>query len=105
MHETRHETLRVPLIVAATVCLALTPSRGQQTAVHKPSVAELVKMLHSEDWTKRSMAYEQLRSNPTALRNPKVQAELINLLDRKSKESNARVHAAQMLLAVLEPRT
>jgi hypothetical protein len=94
MHVLTHKIVRTILIVAALAC-SLTLGWGQQTAVHKSSVAELITMLNSEDWTKRNVAYEELRSDPAALRSPKVQAELVDLLDRESKERDAKVREAQ----------
>jgi hypothetical protein len=46
----------------------------------------LLAELGSNDSEARSGAFDQLRLDPAALRDPKVKAALVNLLDRQNKE-------------------
>jgi hypothetical protein len=65
-------------ILASAICLA------QQEPAAKRSVDQLLRQLHSAQWTDRAEAYETLSSNPKALSNPRVQNELLNLLGRET---------------------
>lgn len=48
--------------------------------------AELLIQLRSTDSEVRSGAFDQLRSDPAALRDPNVKAALVSLLDRENRE-------------------
>jgi hypothetical protein len=71
-------------IIAATG--AVTAVSGQQTSASSPSWANLLAQLRSNDSEVWSGAFDQLRLDPAALRDPKVKAALVNLLDRQNKE-------------------
>ena len=71
-------------IIAATG--AVTALSGQETSDSGPSWANLLAQLRSNDSEVRSGAFDQLRSDPAALRDPKVKAALVSLLGRENKE-------------------
>ncbi len=73
------------LVITLAVC-ALIAAWGQQTPGHKTSRAELLTEIRSEHAEVRSKAFEQLRSDPAALGDPRVKAALVNLLDRENHE-------------------
>ncbi len=56
---------------------------------------ELLIELHSSNDQKRIGAFETLRSEPANLKNPKIRAELIGLLDRENQHLNAELAEAQ----------
>lgn len=59
---------------------------AQQTSTSTSGRAELLIQLRSTDFEVRSSAFDQLRSDSAALRDPKVEAALVSLLDRENKE-------------------
>jgi hypothetical protein len=65
-------------ILASAICLA------QQEPAAKRSVDQLLRQLHSAQWTDRAEAYEKLSSDSRALHEHRVQKELLNLLGRES---------------------
>jgi hypothetical protein len=70
------------------VALALTAtmfSFTQQTSAHKTGLATLLMQVRSNDAGIRAQAYEQLKSDPAALRDPKVKEALLDLLDREDQ--------------------
>jgi HEAT repeat protein len=88
--------MRRLLLIAVLVCLVIS-AVGQVSPSAKPSVSDLLTSLHSKDWTERSNALDILRSDRSALRSRKVQAELIDLLDRENQEADKRIREAQTL--------
>ena len=64
--------------------IAVTAVWGQQASSQKASPAELLKQLSSDEPVVRNDALEQLRSNPDALRDPKIKTALVNLLDQEN---------------------
>jgi len=71
-------------IFPAAGMLAALASAGQQPPPNKPDIPKLLLQLHADEWTEREAAYERLKSDPEALRNPKVQEALLELLDREN---------------------
>src|SRR5450631_3043607 len=59
---------------------------GQQTSAASAGWAGLLGQLHSHDSEVRSNAFDQLRSDPVALRDSEVKVALVSLLDRENKE-------------------
>src|SRR5277367_737003 len=86
--------MRTKLVMAFAICATFVPCWSQQAAT-KPSVSDLLAKLHSKDWMERCDAYENLRSNSDALRSPKVQTALLDLLDRENREGDQKVREAQ----------
>ncbi len=78
------EVVLAVFATAAAIC-------GQQTPAHKPSRAELIAQLRSDDIQVRSEAFETVRTDTVALRDPKVRAALIDLLDRENHETSDSV--------------
>jgi hypothetical protein len=72
-------------VVAA--CLVVVGSSAQQASPSSANWAGLLTQLRSSDSEVRSEALDQLRSDPAALRDPKVRAALINQLDRENQET------------------
>jgi hypothetical protein len=68
----------------------LTAVWGQQVSSQQASPAELVKQLSSDEPVVRNDALEQLRSNPDALRDPKVKLALVSLMERENRVTWAR---------------
>jgi hypothetical protein len=78
--------MRAILVFVLAVSATVTIAWGQQDPAHKTSRAELLAEIRSVDVIVRSKAFEQLRSDPAALGDPKVKAALVNLLDRENHE-------------------
>ena len=74
------------LVSLIAVCATVSAVSGQQTPAHKPSTAELIAQLRSDNEQARSGAFESVRTNPAALRDPQIKAALVNLLDRENHE-------------------
>jgi len=83
----RPKSARTMLVFLIAVCATLSAVSGQQTSTSSASRAQLLAQLRSEDSSVRSDAFEQLRSDPAVLRDPKVKAALVNLLDRENQET------------------
>jgi HEAT repeat protein len=77
------------LVSLIAVCASVSAVSAQQAPAHKPSGAELIAQLRSEDAGVRSQAVESVSTDPVALRDPKVRAALIDLLDRENRENPA----------------
>src|SRR5579864_5243802 len=77
------------------VTLATMASWCQQAPVFKTSVSDLPAKLHSKDWTERSDAVDQIRSDPAALRSRRVQGALIDLLEQENQERDQGLREAQ----------
>jgi len=71
-------------LVITLVVGSLTVTWGQQTPGPKATRAELLTKLRSDDVEERFEAYEQLHSDPDALRSAVVKAAFVNLLDREN---------------------
>jgi HEAT repeat protein len=82
----------VALVV--TTCTAIV-SWCQQVPTAKPGVSDLVAKLHSKDWTERSEAVDQIRSDLAALHSRKVRGALIDLLDREKRQADESFREAQ----------
>jgi hypothetical protein len=76
-----------------TICTAIA-LWCQQSPAGRSSISDLLSKLHSKDWTERSDALDQIRSDPAALQSRKVQAALIDLLDRENRETSESLHVA-----------
>lgn len=66
-------------IFVAAACL------GQQKPASNPNSGELFTQLHSDQWTVRAKAYQQLSSAAKAVNNVQVQQALLDLLDRENR--------------------
>lgn len=71
-------------ISAITIALTITAPVNAQQAAASTLDAAIVK-LHSNNNGDRDKAYAQLKSDPAALRNPKLKAALLELLDRETR--------------------
>jgi hypothetical protein len=80
------KSARTMLVSLIAVCATAGAVSGQQTSASSASQAQLLAQLHSSDAEVRSEAFDQLRSDPVVLRDPKVKIALVNLLDRENKE-------------------
>jgi len=76
--------MRIMLAVLVIACS--TNVLSQQALDPQSSRAELLSDLRSGDAQVRMDAFDKLRNDPSALRDPAVKASLINLLDRENKE-------------------
>lgn len=83
------------VLLIGIVWLAIGAGCWGQQAADNRHVAVLLMELHSQDWTQRSTAFEALRSDSLALRNPEVRAALLDLLDRENQELDAELLQAQ----------
>lgn len=86
--------VKIAVVFIAAACGTVTASWGQQAA-QKPSVATLLSELHSKVESKRAKAFEQLRSDPTNLKNSEVRGALLDLLDRENHELDSQLMEAQ----------
>jgi hypothetical protein len=76
--------MRSFLVAFLVACLTATAVWGQQASSQKASLAELLGQLSSNEPVVRNDALERLRSNPDALRDPKIKTALVNLLDKEN---------------------
>jgi len=86
----RKRRLNLTLIIVVSIMAAtgaVTAVSGQLTSASSPSWVNLLVQLRSNDSEVRSGAFDQLRLDPTALRDPEVKAALVNLLDRENEET------------------
>jgi hypothetical protein len=73
-------------LFAALICVVIPNGwAAQQQGNEKSSVADLLTKLHSKHWSDRTDALGQITSDQAALRSRKVQAALIDLLDRENQ--------------------
>lgn len=79
------------LLLVALIYMPLIPSRGQQAPAHRLSTAELVAQLRSDDVQVRSGAFDSVRTNTIALRDPRVRTALVDLLDRENHDTSDSV--------------
>lgn len=77
--------MRAPLLGTIAALATIISCWGQQTPTSTPNVTDMLTMLHSGKWLERQHAFEQLRSDRTAIRSPKVQAALLSLLDLENQ--------------------
>lgn len=74
------------LTLATAVMIPIV--QGQQPEAATPNLPILLTKIQSSEGDERAKAYHQLRSSPEALRNPRVRAALIDLLDRENQASD-----------------
>ena len=79
------------LVSLMAVCATVSAVSGQQTSTSSASRAQLLAQLHSSDAEVRGDAFDQLRTDTVALRDPKVRGALIDLLDRENHETSDSV--------------
>lgn len=79
--------MRASFIFILTTLMTLTAAWVQETPAHKPGRAGLIARLRSDNVQTRSEAFESVRSDPTALRDPEVRVALVDLLDRENHET------------------
>jgi HEAT repeat protein len=79
----RGEWWSLAIIILAVYSAAVDAS-AQQISASSSNAAELLRQLSSEEPVVRNGALEQLRSNPDALRDPKIKTALIKLLDQEN---------------------
>lgn len=72
-------------LAVITLALMATNLAAQQNSMRKPDVESLILQLGSNDGGERDQAYEQLKHDPEALRDSKVKAALLDLLDRETQ--------------------
>jgi hypothetical protein len=73
------------LLEAALIFTVIGASFAQQNLPSKVNTDALLVRLRSNDGEERAQAYEQLKSDSTALRRANVKAALLDLLDRESQ--------------------
>jgi hypothetical protein len=78
--------MRRTLLAAVVNLLLILPSLAQQGPPQHIEIGVLLTQLRSKDAGVRSNAYYQLESDPTSLRNAKVKAALLDLLDREARD-------------------
>jgi hypothetical protein len=69
------------IVVIFAITLGSASLAARQSSATEPKVDDLVGVLHSAQWTERAAAFEQLRHNPSALRDQRVQVALWALGD------------------------
>ncbi|MGA3107231.1 MAG: HEAT repeat domain-containing protein [Terriglobales bacterium] len=89
----KYQFLRNAFLSAVLIYKATIPIFGQQTPLNM--VQATVRKLRSNDGAVRAEAFEQLRSDPANLKNQKVRAALVNLLDRENRTLDAQLVEAQ----------
>jgi hypothetical protein len=77
--------MRMILALTFVACTAVSAVWGQQIAPQS-SVADLLAKLHSKDWTERSDAVDEIRTDASALSSRQVQTALLDLLDQENRE-------------------
>ena len=70
--------------VIFAVYAATVAAHAQEAPASGPSTAELVEQLNSDEPVLRNNALERLRSDPDALRDSKIKAALVTLLDKEN---------------------
>ena len=83
--------MRTLFVFALATLMTLTAAWAQQAPAHKLSTTELIAQLRSDDAQVRSGAFESVRTDTVALRDPKVRAALIDLMDRENHETSDSV--------------
>jgi HEAT repeat protein len=83
--------MRTLFVFALATLMTLTAAWAQQAPAHKLSTTELIAQLRSDDAQVRSGAFESVRTDTVALRDPKVRAALIELLDKENHEATDSV--------------
>jgi hypothetical protein len=86
--------VRVPVIFIAISCATIIVSWGQQPT-QAPSVAVLLRELHSNDLKVKVVALGQLRAHRANLQRSNVRTALIDLLDQENHDLDSRLLAAQ----------
>jgi hypothetical protein len=76
--------MRRILLAIVLSFIATTPSLAQQNSLQQTEIDALLVQLRSNDAGERDHAYERLKTDPSALRSPKVKAALLDLLDRET---------------------
>ncbi|HXM12184.1 MAG TPA: HEAT repeat domain-containing protein [Terriglobales bacterium] len=84
--------MRIILLSVIAASATVTAASAQQTSAFSASREKLLVELRSDDSQVRSRAFGQLRSDPSALRDPDVKAALVHLLDRENQEP---IHAEE----------
>lgn len=57
-----------------------------QASAGKPGISDVLAKLQSKQWTERTSAIEQMYDNPDVLHSAKLQAALMDLLDKENME-------------------
>jgi hypothetical protein len=77
--------MRSLVTLTLVACAMLTAGWSQQAPANKRSRAELLTHLRSDHAQVRSEALERLRTDPVVLRDSRVKAALVSLLDRENQ--------------------
>lgn len=85
-HNWRPRPARTALVSLIAVCATVSAASAQQTSASSAGQAELLAQLRSDNEQVRSGAFESIRTNPAALRDPKISAAVVDLLDRENHE-------------------
>jgi hypothetical protein len=80
----QRNNLTAILLMIIAECVVATSVAGQQISVSNANPSELLVQLGSSQPEVRSSAYEQLRSDPSALQKATVKTALLQLLDREN---------------------
>jgi hypothetical protein len=81
----RRTFMRV-LLMLTILSISIPIVYGQEPSAKKPSRTELITQVQSSNVEERMNAFEQLRSDPVALRDPQVKSALVSLLDHENHE-------------------
>lgn len=79
------QSVRDAFLLAVLICIVITTGLAQQQGKHEPSVPDLLTKLHSRQWSDRSDALDEMRSDQAVLQSRKLQAVLIDLLDQENQ--------------------
>lgn len=87
--------MRIKGLLIFAIAVMAVAATGQQKPAANRSVGDLLTRLRSEDWSERAQAFEQLRSDPSALRDPKVQEVLLTVLDHENRLMESTLRDSQ----------
>jgi hypothetical protein len=74
---------KVALTIFALI-LSTVASPARQIPAAKPQVSDLLAKFHSDEWSDRAEAYEELNADGNAMRSERVKAALLDLQDREN---------------------
>jgi hypothetical protein len=77
--------LRAAVFLLSSMAASVVPCWCQASS-GKLGVSDVLAKLQSQEWTKRTSAIEQMYDNPDVLHSAKIQAALVDLLDKENME-------------------
>jgi len=76
--------MRKIVLAFLLLIICVEGSFAQQTTTGKQRLRDLLAALHSDKWSDRAAAYEELIADPTAKQGAEVRSALLDLVDRES---------------------